>query len=447
MESWKTILIVNILIFLVFFIISIVVVWRLKIEQKGYKLLFITYLFFWIPLMMTREYSSKVTNGINVDLMWLILSSYGFVGIFCRPLVDFLALYLKNRKIILYLAIVIVTLSFIPFIVVQNTVTSIIQSVGIGIGASMIGMYELMFKEQYTVNKAFLTVSILALPPLLADFLSSSIQSIVSIIPESKPNYPYIYIWIISLFFLVVTFCLLFFVKENRGLIGLKNSKNVVVKNSSLAFFWITLICIMGFLVAFVKFSNSGSVAVLTITKINEYTSGYSKEVLEELIAFMSLIFSLFQLSSSLFLYLFAIKKDRKDILFGIGLGIWLIYHIMIMFINDSVAYFVLSALNGLSYGILYNLILGLILALSFNSNKLTPMGIYQGMLSIGTTISTFLVTFIKQNLTNKSQESFVKNNYIINGILLGLIVVLGVIYLSTKIIEVKKKEKLFLNI
>lgn len=449
MESWKISLIINTSIFIIFFLISITVIYRLKIKQKGYKLLFITYLCFWIPLMMTREYSSKITYGVNVDLMWLVLSSYGFIGIFFRPIVDYLALRLKNRKIILYSAIVIVFISFIPFIIVQNTTTSVIQSIGIGVGASMIGMYELMFKEQYTVNKAFLTVSILALPPLLADFLSSSIQSIVTTIPKSEnnTNYPYMYIWIISLFFLFFTLILLFFVKENRSLIGLKNSKNIIIQNNWTAYIWYSLICVMGFLVAFIKFSNSGSVGVLTITQINEYYKTYSSEVLEGITAYMSLLFSLFQLSSSLFIYLFVIKRDRKDILFSIGIIVWILYHLLIMFVNDSVAYFALSALNGLSYGILYNLVLGLVLALSFNMNKITPMGIYQGILSIGTTISTFLVPFIKTNLTSKNQEAFTKNNYIINGILLSLIVVLGLIYFLVRSIQHKNKEKIILNI
>ena len=111
---------------------------------------------------------------------------YGLVGIFIRPLADWLSLYLKNRKIILYGAVAIGILTFIPIIIYPSTETNVVQSIGVGVGASMIGTYELMFKEQYTKSKSFLTVSIMAFPPLIADFISAPIQSTIKIISSSN---------------------------------------------------------------------------------------------------------------------------------------------------------------------------------------------------------------------------------------------------------------------
>jgi hypothetical protein len=85
-----------------------------------------------------------------------------------------------NRKNIIYLALMISAITYIPFCCVQNLATNIIQSLGVGIGASMIGTYQLMFNEQYGKAKTFLTVSMLSIPPLIGDFISSSIQSVVT---------------------------------------------------------------------------------------------------------------------------------------------------------------------------------------------------------------------------------------------------------------------------
>jgi hypothetical protein len=70
--------------------------------------------------------------------------------------------------------------TYIPIICAPSLATNIIQSLGVGLGASCIGSYQLLFNEQYGKAKQFLTVSILSIPPLLADFISSPIQSIVA---------------------------------------------------------------------------------------------------------------------------------------------------------------------------------------------------------------------------------------------------------------------------
>ena len=69
----------------------------------------------------------------------------------------------------------------VPLMIHISTINNILSSLSIGLGASCIGTYELLFKEQYQNNnkKAFLTISILSIPPLLANFITSPIQSIV----------------------------------------------------------------------------------------------------------------------------------------------------------------------------------------------------------------------------------------------------------------------------
>jgi hypothetical protein len=80
----------------------------------------------------------------------------------------------------IYLALAIGLITYIPIIIYPCTTTNVVQSLGVGIGASMIGTYQLMFSEQHGKSKQFLTVSLLSIPPLLADFISSAIQSTFS---------------------------------------------------------------------------------------------------------------------------------------------------------------------------------------------------------------------------------------------------------------------------
>ena len=384
--------------------------------------------------MMTREYTGKIQKLIDPNFISIVLSSYGIIGFFFRPFADWIAFKFKNRKIILFAAPVIITFTFIPFIIVQNNITSIIQSIGIGVGASMIGTYELLFKEQYTENKSYLTVSVLALPPLLADFLTSPIQSAVLMLPSNENNdkFPMIWIWIIALLFLITTFVMIFFVKENREFVGNIKQGEKVLKSNKYSILWIIIISFLGFLIAFIKFANSGSVAILNLENINQ--GKYSKVIIDSISGYISLVFSGFQLIGSV-LMIYLLRKFKKEkYLFIFGIAFWIIFHIITLFVNDSIFYFIILSINGFSYGLIYNLFLALILSTSFSKAKITPMGIYQGLLSLGIAFSTFFTSFIKENL----KIDFKTTNYIVNGTIIGLLIFIILFYLIAEYIKEK---------
>lgn len=429
---------INIVILLIVLTISSIFILKLKNVTKGYKILFLCYTFFWIPLKMLRDFTSPLQTGIDSQITWLPLMMYGLIGIFIRPISDFLSLRLKNRKIVLYLAIFFGIVCSIPVCITQTTTTNVIQSLGVGIGASMIGIYELMFKEQYTKNKSFLTVSIMAFPPLIADFFSAPFQSIVLIISnKDKINqidaHSLSYLWIIAIIFYIITAVILFFVKEDRSLIGIVNNKEINVNSySSISF--ITLLCLVGFFISFIKFSNSGSIATLTLQKLlseNQISDDY-------MLAYISTIFSLSQLFGTMFLGMFLIKKTNKLNAFSLGIGIWILFQLIISFNNNPYLYFASSALNGFAYGVLYNLVLAYVLTLSFKNQKITPMGVYQAILSIGITTSTTLVSFLKTSINNFNNA----NMYINISLMIGMII-LELLFLLTY----KMDNKVFNNI
>jgi cyanate permease len=72
--------------------------------------------------------------------------------------------------------------------------------------------------------------------------------------------------------------------------------------------------------------------------------------------------------------------------------------------------------LNGFAYGIVYNLILGFILQKTFKTQKSSPMGVYQSVLSIGITLSTLFTTWMKDKpLAEKDYTTYFRAADIIN--------------------------------
>ena len=95
--------------------------------------------------MLVRSYRGTLNNDLEVDpkLMWVPLSIYGFVGIGIRPLFDFLGTYFRSRKLIVYIALLLQIATFIPVVVAPSFATNVIQTIGVGIGASCIGSFSL----------------------------------------------------------------------------------------------------------------------------------------------------------------------------------------------------------------------------------------------------------------------------------------------------------------
>jgi hypothetical protein len=67
------------------------------------------------------------------------------------------------------------------------------------------------------------------------------------------------------------------------------------------------------------------------------------------------------------------------------------------IYILNPYGYLAIHILNGFSYGVVYNLILGFVLQKTFNNKKTSPMAIYQSVMSIGITGSSFFTAWLKK--------------------------------------------------
>ena len=110
----------------------------------------------------------------------------------------------------------------------------------------------LCFRKLFSKEKAALSVSILSVAPLLAEFIAAPIQYIFTINEYKHFNY----MWIVSGILAVATFILTFMMKDYRPVnSGFSLDKvKVVLKHGSFIY-----VCIMALLLSFVKFATSGA--------------------------------------------------------------------------------------------------------------------------------------------------------------------------------------------
>lgn len=450
MQQWQVLSIcINIAIFLAVILFSYLLIRKLNFEQKGYKSLFVLYTIFWIPLMLLRAVTGTMeSNGLDdTTYLWIPLAAYGFVGIFARIFADWLGFRTKSRKSFIYFAVIVQLITYIPIIIYPCTTTNVIQSIGVGIGASAIGTYQLLFNEQYGRSKQFLTVSILSIPPLLADFISSPIQSLL--VSACKTDYdPNImkYFWLIGLGFVLICLIMAFFIKENRSYF----QKDVEFKQhiqSRNEWIYYVLICLVGSLIAFVKFANSGAIAQLHIQKLAKFAYD-DDQIVKTYYGYLSVMFSLGQLFGGLLTGLVLVKKIGKIYTVLVGSIVWIVYHILALFVINPYAYLGVHVLNGFAYGIIYNLILGFVLMRTFRTDKVTPMGAYQSILSIGITISTWFTAWLKKDVlqpqVDKVDYFYVSD--IINWVMIGSLILAWIVFTYTCMIEKWEYKRLWFN-
>ena len=449
---------VNSAIFAILTIASLILVNKINLQEKGYKYLFWLYTMFWVPIMLVRPYRGTMQNAIDNDatLVAIVLSVYGIIGIFIRLFADVISYLFKYRKAFLYFSIILEIILFIPLVVNPTSATNIVSAIGIGVGASCIGTYELLFKEQYGNKKAFLTVSVLSIPPLLANFLTAPVQSIMKTVATNNDKVvdPLIlrYMWVISLGFLLIVFVMLFFLKEKRMETPMVNTKTekltLFEKTSALDVSLFVGLCIIGSLVAFIKFSNSDSVATThlqNLAKLNNLSSAAYE-------GYISVIFSLFQLVAGVLMGLYLVKKIDVIKIFLIGSSAWVVYTIASSFIANPYAYLAIHGINGFGYGILYNLVLALVLKVTMDKKIITKMGIYQSVLSIGVAVSGFFTTWMKEAVIGKVDpntidlNTYMKSYLIQNMVLLGVVILITIAFVVMMIIVNDKSDSFKLN-
>ncbi|MGL5978702.1 MAG: MFS transporter [Erysipelotrichaceae bacterium] len=365
-----------------------------KYELTKYQLMiFILLVVFWSSINIIRAYrktyamSPMDVGGLGLDAVLAanVAAAYGFISIFVRLPFFALSDYFRSRKFFIGLSLVFIAVSSVVVVIDPTYISLLSSSLALGLGASLLAMFNVMFAETFTKEQALVSVSILSVAPLLAEFCVAPLQYLAT--SQAFKNYDWL--WMISAGLALIAFVLLLFIKDNKS----------KTRNFSTAKFlevckdtrFLTL-CSLGVLVSFIKFGSSGANVV-----------AYARSEIIAMdplaIAYTDVVFSMFQLIAGVLMGIYLKKKIgvRNTLLLGIGLSLCFI--LVVTFSTSAPLIFLTYALNGFGYGLTYNCLLGLAMQPFAKDYREISMGIYQTLFAIGIFYGDKIYAIIAQSL------------------------------------------------
>jgi hypothetical protein len=371
----------KVLVALITFIVSLVlIVWLSKKYNlnKLQLLMFVLLVLFWASINIIRSYrrvyaiSSAEFGGLGIDglVTASIVSAYGLISIFARLPIFVLSDWFQSRKWFIALALWAIMLSSIYVVVKPDATSLYLSSLALGLGASMLALFNVMFSETFDSKDALVSVSILSIAPLMAEFLVAPLQTYAT--QDVVKNYTLL--WSLSAVLALIAFVLLLQLKDNK----------TKVTNFSLKTFFRILftprfifIALFGVLVSFIRFSTSQANMVA-------YARTDLVNMSALLVAYLDVVFTLFQLGAGVMVGLYFKQKFGIKWTLVLGLTLSGLFALIGGLSTHDITLFFAYGLNGFGYGISYNLLLGLALSSFLKEEREMSMGIYQTFFAIG---------------------------------------------------------------
>ncbi|WP_197407592.1 MFS transporter [Oceanivirga salmonicida] len=368
-------IIFSLIMIVVIIIIAVILSIKYKLN-KNQKIIFCILVLFWTSISVIRAYRKVYAAspieygglGLSAMVAAQITSAYGLISFLIRMPVFFLTDILGNRKIFIQFAVIFISITSL-FVVFRPSVNTLyLSSLAMGVSASMIAIFNVMFSETFNKEDAAVSASILAIAPLLAEFFAAPLQYLGTY-AEYKNYY---ILWIISAIIGIITFILTFFMIEIKSIS--KFNKEKVKKVITNRKFLIT--CIVGVVVSFIKFSTSGANMIY-----------YAKSQLAMpsiMLAYLDTIFATPQLIASVLVGTYFKNKFgiEKTLLFS--LSSLMIFYLLILFTNDYRIAFIAYAFNGLGYGGTYISLISMAMQYFNKEDRNISMGIFQGFFAFG---------------------------------------------------------------
>ncbi len=369
------------LIALLSLIIFLILAKKYRLDNKQ-KLVFGLFTIFWLSIVLVRSYRKAFAMadpsfgglGLNEIMAVSITSVYGLISIFIRLPIFFITDYFKTRKFFILLSIVAIALTSFLVYISPSYITMYASSLSIGIGASFIALFNVMFADSFNQKDAILSVSILSIAPLFAEFLAAPIQYYITTVDGVKVITNYKYLWLASVICAIISFLLMLFMKETRKItsnFSFKKVKEVIINKNFI------FLCLLGIFISLIKFSTSGSnyVSLVSLEEIRMGTLG---------IAYCDVIFSFSQLIAGVLMGIYLNKKIGVKKTLILGFSCSLIFIVMPLITKNSTLLFTTYGLNGFGYGLTYNILIGLMMQPFAKNYREVTMGIYQTFFAIG---------------------------------------------------------------
>ena len=420
----------KILFSLIMIVLILVLVYYLtkKFElKKDQIIIFWILVLFWSAISIIRAYRklyaiTPVENGglsLTPLLASQIAAGYGLMSLIVRLPMFIASDIFRRRKIFVQISLFLLIVT--SFLVAFNGsyTTLYLSSLSLGISATMLALFNVMFSETFSKEKAALSVSILSVAPLLAEFIAAPIQYIFTINEYKHFNY----MWIVSGILAVATFILTFMMKDYRPVnSGFSFDKvKVVLKHGSFIY-----VCIMALLLSFVKFATSGA----NMIAYGKTSLGMSPLML----AYMDAVFAIPQLIAGVLVGVYFTRKWglQKTLLFMFGCA--LAFYIIALYVNNPYIIYFSYILNGLGYGGAYNVLISLAMQYFDREYRNVSMGIYQAFFALGIFYGDYVYVWIAKHVAN-GLFGFDQSKAI-------FLIVIGITLLSMLLVKLRVKDK-----
>ena len=395
--------------------------------KKDQIIIFWILVLFWSAISIIRAYRklyaiTPVENGglsLTPLLASQIAAGYGLMSLIVRLPMFIASDIFRRRKIFVQISLFLLIVT--SFLVAFNGsyTTLYLSSLSLGVSATMLALFNVMFSETFSKEKAALSVSILSVAPLLAEFIAAPIQYIFTINEYKHFNY----MWIVSGILAVATFILTFMMKDYRPVnSGFSFDKvKVVLKHGSFIY-----VCIMALLLSFVKFATSGA----NMIAYGKTSLGMSPLML----AYMDAVFAIPQLIAGVLVGVYFTRKWglQKTLLFMFGCA--LAFYIIALYVNNPYIIYFSYILNGLGYGGAYNVLISLAMQYFDREYRNVSMGIYQAFFALGSFYGDYVYVWIAKHVAN-GLFGFDQSKAI-------FLIVIGITLLSMLMVKLRVKDK-----
>ena len=412
---------------MIVFILILVYYLSKKFELKKEQIIiFWILVLFWTAISIIRAYRKLYAitpieqGGLSLTpvLAAQIAAGYGLMSLIVRLPMFLASDIFKRRKVFIQIALFLLILTSFLVAFNANYLTLYLSSLSLGISATMLALFNVIFSETFSKDKAAVSVSILSIAPLLAEFMAAPIQYILTMDTYKQFNY----MWLVSGIIALITFVLTFMMKDYRPVDSdfSFNKVKVVLKHKSFIY-----ICLLAVLLSFIKFSTSGANMI-----------AYGKTDLNMtplMLAYIDAVFAVPQLIAGVLVGVYLTHKwgIQKTLLFL--LGCLLTFYIIALYINNPYIIYFSYTLNGLGYGGAYNILIALAMQYFDREYRNVSMGIYQAFFALGIYYGDYVYVWIAKHIKN-GLFGFGQSKAI-------FLIVIGITLISMIMVKLKVKD------
>ena len=412
---------------MIVFILILVYYLSKKFELKKEQIIiFWILVLFWTAISIIRAYRKLYVitpieqGGLSLTpvLAAQIAAGYGLMSLIVRLPMFLASDIFKRRKVFIQIALFLLILTSFLVAFNANYLTLYLSSLSLGISATMLALFNVIFSETFSKDKAAVSVSILSIAPLLAEFMAAPIQYILTMDTYKQFNY----MWLVSGVIALITFVLTFMMKDYRPVDSdfSFNKVKVVLKHKSFIY-----ICLLAVLLSFIKFSTSGANMI-----------AYGKTDLNMtplMLAYIDAVFAVPQLIAGVLVGVYLTRKwgIQKTLLFL--LGCLLTFYIIALYINNPYIIYFSYTLNGLGYGGAYNILIALAMQYFDREYRNVSMGIYQAFFALGIYYGDYVYVWIAKHIKN-GLFGFSQSKAI-------FLIVIGITLISMIMVKLKVKD------